>query len=240
MINIKYKLYIIKSKYIFYSIFLFIFGYFWGGLTFYKQLYPFEQIRTLKYTFFNQTNKSKPRNTLFNTFSPNSCVVMIGDSITEGGIWNEIFSDVKVANRGIGGDRTDDILNRLDSIFAVNAKKAFLMVGINDIYSGNSIDKIFTNYINIVQQLLNKGTDVYIQSTLECSANKCGYKLKKVRALNAKLKAYSEEKNIPYIDINIGLTNEHNGLLKEYTQDGIHLLGNGYLKWSQMISPYIK
>lgn len=186
-----------------------------------------------------QSNKPRPRNTIFQTFSPQANVVMIGDSITHGGEWHEIFPRTTIANRGIGGDKTEDILRRMEPIFAVNAKKAFVMVGINDIYGGQSIDTIFNNYTNIVQQLKNKGTTVYIQSTLECSNNKCGNKLVKVRELNEKLKAYAEQHELTYININNGLASETKGLLKEYTYDGIHLLGSGYLKWSKTISPYV-
>ena len=232
-----------KTKSILIGVLLVGFGYFFGGLTYYKQLFPFEQIRSVKNIFFGgslqQANEPKPRNTLFQTFSPTANVVMIGDSITEGGVWDEIFTETRVSNRGIGGDRADDILLRMEPIFAVNAKKAFVMVGINDIYSGQSIEYIFTNYKNIVQQLKNKGTAVYIQSTLECSINKCGNKLDKVRELNTKLKSYAAEQKIPFIDINVGLTSEKQGLLSDYSLDGVHLLGKGYLKWSQTISPYV-
>ncbi len=225
------------------GVLLFGFGYFFGGLTVYKELFLFEQIRSIKNIFFDdylqQAYEPKPRNTLFQIFSPTANVVMIGDSITQSGVWDEIFTETRVSNRGIGGDRTDDILLRMEPIFAVNAKKAFIMVGINDIYRGRSIEHIFTNYKNIVQQLRNKGVAVYIQSTLECSVSKCGNKLEKVRELNTKLKSYAVEQKIPYIDINVGLTSEKQGLLSDYTNDGLHLLGKGYLKWSQTISPYV-
>ena len=220
-----------------------MFGYFWGGLTFYKQLFPYEQIRAIKHNVLpvssQQSNEPKPRNTIFQTFSPQANVVMIGDSITAGGEWSEIFSQTKIANRGIGGDTTEDILRRMEPIFAVNAKKAFVMVGINDIYRDQSINTIFNNYKDIVQQLRSKGTEVYIQSTLECSKSQCGNKLEKARELNEKLKVYSAQHKLTFVNINNGLTSETEGLLKEYTYDGLHLLGSGYLKWSKTISPYV-
>jgi len=221
-----------------------VFGYFWGGITVYKQIFPFEQIRYVKNALLGgslqQANQPKPRNTIFQTFSPQVSVVMIGDSITQGGEWNDIFPQTKIANRGIGGDRADDILMRMEPIFSVNAKKAFLMVGINDIYSGQTTSTIFENYTNIVRQLKSKGIEVYIQSTLECSKSKCGNKLQQVRELNGKLKAYAKEQNITYININDGLTTEDDGLLSQFSLDGVHLLGNGYLKWADTLSPYIK
>lgn len=216
-----------------------IFGYFWGGLTVYKQIFPFEQIRGVKNALFGQANQPKPRNTIFQTFSPQVSVVMIGDSITEGGEWNDIFPQTKIANRGISGDRADDILLRMEPIFSVNAKKAFLMVGINDISSGMTTETIFENYINIVQQLKRRGVEVYIQSTIECSKSKCGIKLQQVRDLNNKLKAYANEQNITYININTGLATEVDGLLSQYSPDGVHLLGSGYLMWAKTITPYI-
>ena len=45
-------------------------------------------------------------------------VVFLGGSITEGGLWDEWFPNVAVLNRGIGGERTANVLCRLDS--AVN------------------------------------------------------------------------------------------------------------------------
>jgi hypothetical protein len=39
-------------------------------------------------------------------------IVFLGDSITEGGHWSEIFGNGAVLNRGIGGDTTQDVLDR--------------------------------------------------------------------------------------------------------------------------------
>jgi lysophospholipase L1-like esterase len=214
--------------------------YFWGVLTFYKQIFPSEQLRVLKNALFGSSSvEPKWRNTIFQTFSPQANVVMIGDSITEDAEWSEIFPQVNIANRGINGDKTDDILRRMEPIFAVNAKKAFIMVGINDIYQGRSVETTFANYTNIVQQLKSKGSAVYIQSTLECNKNACGDTLDKIRLLNLKLKAYAAQQKLIYININEGLTSEKYGLLNDYTYDGIHLLGSGYLKWSRTIAPYV-
>ena len=219
------------------------FGYFWGGLSATEQMFPFEQIAYIKNTLFKvstqHTDQPKPRNSIFQVFRPQVSVVMIGDSLTEAAEWNDIFPDIKIANRGVGGDRADKILLRMEPIFAVNAKKAFLMIGINDIYSGQTISTIFDNYTNIIRQLKNRGIEVYIQSTLECSKSTCGERLEDVRKLNKKLKAYATENHVQFININDGLTSQQAGLLNVYTYDGIHLLGNGYVVWSKAIQPYM-
>src|SRR5689334_3155831 len=43
-------------------------------------------------------------------------IVFLGDSITEGGHWSEIFGNGDIQNRGIGGDTTQDVLDRIEQI----------------------------------------------------------------------------------------------------------------------------
>ena len=218
-------------------------GFFWGGLTVHKRVFPFDQVREVKHFLTGNSSQNpaepKPRNTIFQTFSPQVAVVMIGDSITQGAEWADMFPQVKIANRGIGDDKVDDILNRLEQVFSVNAKKSFVMAGINDIYDGNSVDRILSSYVEMVKLLQTSGTEVYIQSTLECSKIKCGKKLDLVRELNQRLESYAKEQGITYININEGLTTDSEGLLGQYSFDGVHLLGSGYLKWRENLSPYI-
>jgi hypothetical protein len=58
-------------------------------------------------------------------------VVMLGDSITQRGEWSELLGEV-VANRGLGGDTTRDVLARVASVPA-SAEKIFVMVGVDDL-----------------------------------------------------------------------------------------------------------
>ncbi len=213
----------------------------WGVMTLYRKIFPYELVHYAAFAVLgSRASAPKPRISFFEEFDVKADVVMIGDSNTEGALWNEIFSEFRIANRGVGRDKTDDILKRLDSIFAVEPKKAFLMVGINDIYSGYDVGEIVENYINVIMRLQNRGIVVYIQSTLECSKSNCGKRLSKVRELNEELRKYASTNNVEYIDINNGLSSETDGLLPEYTYDGIHLNGKGYLVWSRAIRPYIE
>lgn len=221
-----------------------VFAYVFGGLTVQKQLFPFEQVLALKHVILGknglQPNSNWPeRRDQFKLFVRQADVVMIGDSITHAGHWDDIFQSIKIANRGIGSDRTDDVLRRIGQITNVNPKKAFIMIGINDFNWERSVDDVFFDYIKIVNGLTEKGIKVYIQATLECSKWVCGNKLLSVRELNAKLKDYCIQDGLQYIDINKGLVSVEEGLLDSYTYDGIHLLGAGYEIWSKSIAPYV-
>jgi len=187
----------------------------------------------------NAMVREKPRNQLFDAFAPQVDVVMIGDSLTEGVIWSEVFPDTKIANRGIGGDRTIDILNRMDPILALHPKKAFILAGLNDFATGVSVNDAFNQYQKIIERLEQNQIEVYIQSTVECSRVRCGKQVDEVRALNAKLQQYATEHHITFIDLNALLSSRRFGLLPKYTSDGSHLSASGYIAWSQMIQPYM-
>jgi lysophospholipase L1-like esterase len=223
-------------------------SYFWGAVTVYKQIFPYPQLQALKYKYlvpYLQPPKHEylgsplSRYMMFRTFSPRSDVVMIGDSLTSEAPWNEIFPKVQIANRGMSGDTTNDILSRMDTILSVSPKKALIMVGINDVDRGAPVDSVFQNYTEIVKNLQRAGVNVIIQSTLECSKRVCGDRVFRVRELNKQLKDFAHRSNILFVDINADLSSPTDGLLSKYTSDGIHLLPSGYVKWSEKIGPYI-
>ena len=59
-------------------------------------------------------------------------VVMLGDSITEGGIWNEWFPNQNILNRGIGGETAPQVLARTHTAIS-EPKAVFLLKGTNDL-----------------------------------------------------------------------------------------------------------
>ena len=80
-------------------------------------------------------------------------IIFLGNSITDYCEWSELFQNSKIKNRGISGDVTDGVLERLDEVTESKPSKIFLMIGINDLSRGKSEEYIFNN-----QELLG---DVY-------------------------------------------------------------------------------
>ena len=236
MNNIKYlKTFFILSA----VVFLFSYGFAVG----YYKIFPYKyiyKVRLLILPIEDNSQKIKPRSDFFKYFSPNVDVVMIGDSLTELGIWSEIFPNVKIANRGIASDKTEDVLNRIDTILDVNPSKALIMMGIIDIHSSIDINTIMENYIKLIKKLEAENVEVIVQSTIECSKIRCGENLIKLRKLNSKLEKYCGENQILFVDLNKSLSTISEGLIKKYTWDGIHLTGNGYLEWSKQIGNIVK
>lgn len=232
-----------KRNTAFFVVLIFSFlSYFYGLLTIQYQIFPFEVIRTTKNLITGNTNKASPKylhkKSFFETFGQKEYdIVFIGDSITDGAEWEDMFPKYKIANRGIGGDTTSGILNRMDSILSTQASKAFIMVGINDFNRGDSVDTVFNNYKKIIEILKINGLKVYIQSTI-LGGNRVSGLNEKINSLNSKLKVLSEKNNLTYINLNNNLS--ENGLLSTaFTLDDVHLNGEGYKAWKASIKKYV-
>ena len=56
-------------------------------------------------------------------------IVMLGDSLTEWGNWHELMPQHHIINRGIAGDTSSSVLDRLDEVMQRQPKVVFVMVG---------------------------------------------------------------------------------------------------------------
>lgn len=220
--------------------------FFYGLVVGHYRIFPFEQTQTVKNLILNNDSSKSLINSPYylhkkTFFELNHRdyydVVFVGDSLTDYSNWNEIFTDQIVANRGISGDTTVGVLNRIDSITNTKAKQAFIMIGTNDITANESIDIIFNNYIKIISKMEDSNITPVVQSTL-LTYNQKKTKNKTITQLNEKLEGYCAKNGITYVDLNKYLSS--NGQLEnQYSYDGLHLNGQGYAVWSKVISKYI-
>lgn len=164
-------------------------------------------------------------------------VVMFGDSLTERGKWQDMFPDLRIGNRGISGDDTMGMLQRVSDIEDTGAKLVFIMAGTNDVSEKINPDDSARNLIKIAELLRNKGIRVILQSTL--LGNKVRVeKNEKIKEINKLIKDWSHENGFQFLDLNEKLSSE--GYLSDgLTIDGIHLNANGYSIWKGIINPYL-
>lgn len=174
----------------------------------------------------------------------NDSIVFLGDSITDEGEWVELLENTNILNRGISGDTTRRILNRLDAIIQTKPKQIFLMVGINDfVNEKKSIEEVLSKYKIILEEFQNKipQTEVFIQSVLPVN-NNLTYFLQdnqKVIKFNFKLQELATEFNYQYIDVFSKLADSEDQLDVKYTTDGVHLNGKAYLVWKEAVKKYV-
>jgi lysophospholipase L1-like esterase len=186
------------------------------------------------------------RQTLFENLSPSSSdIYFLGDSLTDGCEWNELFSNPKIKNRGINGDTTEGILNRIDQLAQSKPQKIFIMIGINDLFGNVDKNTILTNYQKIIKVITDNSpkTKIYIESILPFNSeiDKTNRKINNqdISNLDNNLKNLSNNSNIFYIDLYSLFLDSSGQLNPQYTLDGIHLNGKGYIIWKNGISQYI-
>ena len=180
----------------------------------------------------------KHKKSQFQMLSQNTkyTTVMLGDSITDEGQWDELLDNPLVQNRGISGDTTDGVLERLDSINK-NIKQVFIMIGVNDIMRGKEVDEVYSNYLKIIKFFQDRNIKVYIQSTLFIGERRAENFNIKVENLDKRLEKYAKENNITFINLN-PIFAPNKVLKKEFTFDDLHLNGTAYKLWAQEIKKY--
>ena len=199
-------------------------------------VFPYNYIYEFKHRYFTSGQVDTARNQtylfkrdMYKEFHGQGDYVMVGDSITENARWDDIFPGHKVINRGIAGDDTAGVLARINDIIATGAKKAFIMIGTNDIDRGMSADGIVNNIGEIADKLKAAGMEVVVESTL-LSGKTLHQKNSVINEVNKKLSVLCDQKSYHYVDINKALT--VNGLLNpDFSVDDTHINFKGYEAW---------
>ena len=163
-------------------------------------------------------------------------VVFLGDSITKGGFFHELFPGVAVRNRGIGGDTTSGVLARLDQVARGKPSKVFLLIGTNDVGNGLSDEHIVKNISTIVDRLLDATpeTEIFVQSILPRSR---AYR-ESIERLNNKIKM-SVEDRASWIDLYPLMLDKDGSIANRYSKDELHLADEAYLLWADVISDHL-
>ncbi len=174
-------------------------------------------------------------------------IIFLGDSITEGCDWSEMFHDPLVKNRGISGDVTQGVLDRLDEVVESKPAKIFLMIGINDLASGMTEKEILANIKSIIREIRRKSpeTKLYLQSLLPVNPDFPIFlhhsdKGSQIRNINTVLRRMAKDYGAVYVDLYPLFTGEGEKLDPAYTNDGLHLTGAGYAVWKEAVAPYLR
>lgn len=171
-----------------------------------------------------------------------SDIIFLGNSITDGGEWGELFQNPHCKNRGISGDIIPGVLNRLATVTKGHPAMAFLMIGTNDINHGYTNDSIAQGVRAIVRRIKDESpnTRVIVQSILptnDCYGLFTGHtkRWQDVALVNAMLKTMTEEEGVDYLDLYRHFATEEGKMNPDYSNDGLHLNGAGYLLWKNLV-----
>jgi lysophospholipase L1-like esterase len=176
-------------------------------------------------------------------------LIFIGDSITQGwegngkSVWAEYYAKRNAVNLGIGGDRTQHVLWRLDhgNIDGINPKLAVLMIGTNNSGS-NTSEQIAAGVKAIVEKLRMKlpETKVLVLAIFPRGENKDVANRKVNEGANAIIKGLADDKMVFYLDIGPKFLAEDGTLSRDVMPDLLHLNEKSYRTWAESIEPTVK
>lgn len=169
-------------------------------------------------------------------------IVFLGNSITFWAEWNELLGNRHVKNRGIPGDTSYGVLERLDEVTSGKPAKVFLLIGINDLARNIPADVLLRNFSRIIRRMKSESasTRIYIQTILPTndSFNKLPNHCNKdalIRKVNSELLKLAQEEHVVFIDLYRHFADQAGKLKKELTWDGVHLTQEGYEKWADIL-----
>lgn len=176
-------------------------------------------------------------------------ILMIGNSITDMHIWQEVFRDANgnylpICNRGNSGSYSTEQSENIESYIANGPSKVFLMIGTNDIATSGGLNFTPEQVLSYVKSMVNRihrrspSTHIYLYPILN---NNTG---NRVRATwlhyNEILKDYINTSNdalLTFVDIYDALQNLANG--GAWSNDNLHPNAAAYKIWCHAILPYL-
>lgn len=186
----------------------------------------------------------------FKVLSPKAgSILMIGNSITDMHIWQEVFRDANgnylpICNRGNSGSYSTEQSENIESYIANGPSKVFLMIGTNDIATSGGLNFTPEQVLSYVKSMVNRihrrspSTHIYLYPILN---NNTG---NRVRATwlhyNEILKDYINTSNdalLTFVDIYDALQNLANG--GAWSNDNLHPNAAAYKIWCHAILPYL-
>ena len=169
------------------------------------------------------------------------CVIFLGDSLTDWLSLNELLPGINVINRGIAGDTTIGVLHRLDEVIRHKPAKIFLLIGTNDIAMGMSERKIIDNIREIIRRIHegSQESKIYLQTLIPVNSKYMGYRHNmKIETVNDVIRRIVGELDCTLVDL-YEIFADNGELPERYTFDGLHLNGEGALKWIDFIKPLL-
>jgi lysophospholipase L1-like esterase len=181
-------------------------------------------------------------------------LLFLGDSITqlwfgegEPGkspreVWDKFYGRRHAANFGIGGDRTQHVLWRLDhgEVDGIKPKVVVLMIGTNNVHADTPAE--IADGVTAIVKVLRKKLPVskILLLAVFPRGEKPDATRDRLNAVNLRIKKLDDGKMVRYLDIGSKFLNEDGTASRDVMPDFLHLSGKGYAIWADAIEPTLK
>jgi lysophospholipase L1-like esterase len=176
-------------------------------------------------------------------------LLFMGDSITDNwrtkgsNVWNKVYAPRHAANFGIGGDRTQHVLWRIEhaELEGINPKVIVVMIGTNNSNS-DSEENVAEGVEKIVSEMRLHCPHSKVLLLAIFPRNKPTDKpgqMEKIKNINNKLSKLDDGKNIRFLNINEKFLGTEGKVTKEIMPDFLHPNENGYQIWADAMEPLL-
>ncbi len=185
--------------------------------------------------FYSQTlTDYENENRMYDSFEVD--VAFLGDSITAGYDLKSHYPEYLTVNRGIGGETTHGLKDRLYvSVLDLTPKVCVMLIG------GNNIDTMFEDYEDILLSFQKEIPETKIVLvSLSPTGDPLAQRNKTLAYNNVKIKLLADKYGYEFVDIYTPLFDLETGKMKaEYTPDGAHHTSQGYQVITGAIKPVV-
>lgn len=168
--------------------------------------------------------------------------LFLGGTHIEEGNWKLLLQDSSVVNRGISGDITFGLLNRLEEAVRFQPARLFLQIGADDLVKGVPEDVVLENIFLIVAQIkkYSPATKIFVESLLPVNASFPNFPTEwkageQTRDVNAQLEKIQSRFGYTFVDLNPYFADPEGNLKKNLTLDGLRINKAGYQLWVQKL-----
>jgi lysophospholipase L1-like esterase len=170
-------------------------------------------------------------------------LLFLGDSITQGWndnqVWARHYFPRHAANFGIGGDRTQHVLWRIQNgeLDGIEPKAVVLMIGTNNASSATA-DEIAQGITAIVRELRQRlpKAKVLLLGVFP-RGQKPDATREKLQAVNTKIAGLDDGSHVKFLDIGKAFLNQDGTISPEIMPDYLHLTRKGYRIWADAMEP---
>ncbi|MBN8248728.1 MAG: hypothetical protein J0L84_14970 [Verrucomicrobia bacterium] len=176
-------------------------------------------------------------------------VVFIGDSITQGWendgkeVWARYYAPRNAINLGIGGDRTQHVLWRLEhgNLEGVRPKAAVVMIGTNNSNGDdNSVAEIAEGVAAIVKRLRTALPDTRILVLgIFPRGEQPNAQRGKLCQVNQLLQKLDDGDRVRFLDFGHRFLTADGALPKAVMPDALHLAPAAYQIWAEALEPHL-
>lgn len=173
-------------------------------------------------------------------------ILMLGDFHVNTAEWRELLRNPRVKNRGIGVNNggtslsLPELKEMIPHVVKNNPAKVFISCGYKDLeFNGKTSEQALSSYKEIIAAIrtASPSTAIYIQSLVP-SLNATSNKTKFIPFNTEIQKLANEADNIYFVDVYSALQ-KNDVLNSAYTWSNGGLNGRGYLKWVEVLAPFV-